>query len=559
MRAYLMSDPRRVNIFNIYKTSSVSKPYNYYYTGELFTGLIPIGVPQITIENAQSTDLTLDLTDTDGYINELVSGDKFKITYEVYHLYNSDLTNHIYETRSCYGTIKNNSLYIVDDNISIKITRTSEKGLLIKTNQQNWHKLIIKEAFSYPANLRVEQAGPSSYVSNGWGYIKEGTCIVRQFSWIKNYQQMGYFKDYKKIGNMEVGLSYHSSYNAWGYLSYRETVDGTTSNWIETNVLSSNYSTILYINNIWYVTNGNSSTLYSLDGKTWTPVIIDSSPFSSVMLTEIMYANNLWVALGYSDLSSLTSSKLNGIYTSPDGMTWTRALVWEDGITLKTGGFSTVTEYQGPPPTSLHYIKGKWWCALKNNLLCSTDGITWEPLYCFYGTKGYDIQAQFIKDYWFVSVYYMSNYYFYAYNDGSVKTLGTYTKRPWASYFNSKYIISCDGKIQYSEDDDSIYFFFKDTNITSNAYSFSFIYCNGVIATKLQSYSSYSSISKESFYYSYNGIKWYDGSSSCGQTVLQQIPGGLITQKIMDSSVNECLYKIGLSDHILPGYMEVTI
>lgn len=140
--------------------------------------------------------------------------------------------------------------------------------------------------------------------------------------------------------------------------------------------------TLSYYNDVWS----------SADGETWTRVLADNSAANAGSTTQfsqraqhgaVVYNNKMWVIGGYGPVGAAGGGEaLNDVWSSSDGVTWTRALASTD--TPGTSQFTKrtwhrVVAYNAGSGEKMYLIGGNGQTAL-NDVWWSTDGRTWSQV-----------------------------------------------------------------------------------------------------------------------------------------------------------------------------------
>lgn len=164
-----------------------------------------------------------------------------------------------------------------------------------------------------------------------------------------------------------------------------------------------NFYHVAYGNGLWAAVGDRLSMITSPDGITWT-VRYDGSSLDMFILTDIVYANNLWVAVGGGYYGGTAAY----IITSEDGETWTTTYPDIDNsypykisyandlwvlLTRKTTSGGNVIILTSPDAVTwtqrdsttirsladISYGNGRWVVVGSNNIiLSSTDAISWN-------------------------------------------------------------------------------------------------------------------------------------------------------------------------------------
>jgi len=164
-----------------------------------------------------------------------------------------------------------------------------------------------------------------------------------------------------------TGLAYKSSNTTWVLVGQSANIWSSTNggaNWsAQTGAGGTPFLYALACDGTTFVAMGTSSTIWtSTNGVTWGT---QTAPRASCTIKDILWANNLFVAVGY------TATNAGVIWTSPDGAAWTERLVSNNPNNWATAFSSVcydtrfgwyVVDYGG--------TGGAW----------SADGVNWLPL-----------------------------------------------------------------------------------------------------------------------------------------------------------------------------------
>lgn len=287
------------------------------------------------------------------------------------------------------------------------------------------------------------------------------------------------------------------------------------------------FEQIKHGNDIWVAGNLANGIYYSCDGKTWTHS--STGRGSAGKISDICYANGLWVATGSANMGGASYS-LEGKYWITSGLEaevncvnygngiWVLGMANSTGLRYSTTGKTwTTSNITSGNFKKVHYANGIWVAGSASNrgLYYSTDGKNWIQSNLTTG-QGYDIA--YANGIWIVGFYSRRGSYrtgIYYSTDGKSWTQSNLTSSNDYSapcFMFNKWVIGEQGggSVYYSTDGKTW------TKSNMSGYTFTNGACaNGIALLGATGYNS------GNIFYSFDGKTWNKGATMVDNAVSQ--------------------------------------